>query len=96
MKLNLSTLEGDSGYCKIAKLSTKTGDFSIYFEFPSALKDDLTDKADPLVISLIFVLMQAGGAVLKYQVRPFLLPSQPTWNIFQEYGIAGTLKCINQ
>lgn len=61
MKLNLSTLEGDSGYCKIAKLSTKTGDFSIYFEFPSALKDDLTDKADPLVISLIFVLMQAGG-----------------------------------
>ena len=68
MKLNLSTTEGDLRHCKIAKLSTQKGDFSIKFEFPSTLKDDLTDKADPLVISLIFVLMQEGGGSFEITV----------------------------
>ncbi len=61
MRLYLSTMQSDTSYFKLARLSTEKRSFSISFEFPLFLKDDLTDKADPLVISLIFVLMQLGG-----------------------------------
>ncbi|MCL2017230.1 MAG: hypothetical protein FWG80_00435 [Alphaproteobacteria bacterium] len=57
MKVNIkSFIEND----EIVK-SAEIGGAIYYFKFPKSVADDMTDRADPLIMALVFPMMRIGG-----------------------------------
>ena len=61
MYLELSTSQREKFIRKTATIFCKEQEIGVYFDFPLSVKEDITDLADPFVISIIFIMMQLGG-----------------------------------
>lgn len=69
---------------------------SFYFRFPQSTAKDLTHRADPFVISLIFVMMQLGGGVVKLLGHLYQIQFKKICLNSLKYGIFGTRTCIQK
>lgn len=65
MYLELSTSQSDNFIHKTATLFCKGQEVKVYFNFPLCVKNDITNLADPFVISMIFIMMQLGGGTIE-------------------------------
>ena len=70
MKLIVNHRSDENYVYKEAVLHCEEKELPFYFQFPKNTEKDLTERADPFVISLIFVMMQLGGGVFVKLLEP--------------------------
>lgn len=64
MKICLNETSSGDFFRKTAIIKNNQGEvFEIYFKFPCSVKAELTERADPFVFALAFIMMEEGGCI---------------------------------
>ena len=84
MKLIVNHRSDENYVYKEAVLHCEEKELPFYFQFPKNTEKDLTERADPFVISLIFVMMQLGGGVCEVIGAPLSLSVQKNMTKFSK------------